>query len=939
MQRLFSFFLCLLLMAMAALAQKTSHVIISGYVSDGFTEAGIPSTKVILLRPDSTVIDTCSAKIGGFRGRITPDALFQVKVPKSDAARLIIKTEHPQYSTKYTSIKLNHIARRSSLEIPEIYMYRKSTSSDFFLENVTVQATKVKVLQKGDTLVYNADAFNIPNGSMLDALIRQMPGTELKQDGEIFVNGKKIDYLLLNGEDFFRGKNKLMLENLPYYTVQNIKVYDKMPDKAVALHDDAAPKDYVMDVHLKKEYQIGYMANVEAGVGTHNTHLARLFGLRFSTRSRFSVIGNANNINKSGNANSTGDWARGYSDEGRTNANKFNAEWMLDRKSWKNSAQMELGHEKREIRQETLRELFQGKGNNAFTIAQDKSVNKDWIGEVVNKFTLSKPFWMEMNTKLSCKDTETSDEGKESTAGADIWHRDGEKLLDSLLLSETPIEKLLIRNMEKSAALQKAKSLALSQAFSFAKELVTGDVIETDVSVGYSKRRRATTSDRQYQFFAPLHEVIDKAERYEYEKGNFKTNAEVAYRLKNVLRSNFKLRLRHTYEQDWDEETITDRNSHVIDLENSYDYKSRDNVYSLGLDYSMVKAKSMKRILMINASIPVNIKNRQVDYRRFVLDSCFTQNYCHVEPSLMAELRMDQHRVTVQSDYSYTLPSVTQLISMPVTTDLINVYRGNPSLSPSSVLNATVTYHHSNKGEGYHGHTLSYSRHFNQITSTYSFFPSQGTYLFTPQNVNGTWNVSYESYFCRELFGRPNMRIEWDGILAYSEMVNYFSMGDQSQQDRSNHQLLNCRFPLKFVYYKGSSFFSAYCKLNWKKPCNHISDVGYSSALDYKVGLSVTTSILKIVDLESDFSFCDRTGYYNTQMNKAEWVWNFSLSRFLLKGKGVLKLTAIDLLHQRHSVAYTINNQGISELKRMVLPGYVMLSMQYKFNKNPKNKK
>ena len=57
---------------------------------------------------------------------------------------------------------------------------------------------------RGDTLVYNADAFNVADGSMLDALIKQMPGTELKKNGEIFVNGKKIDNLLLNGKDFFR---------------------------------------------------------------------------------------------------------------------------------------------------------------------------------------------------------------------------------------------------------------------------------------------------------------------------------------------------------------------------------------------------------------------------------------------------------------------------------------------------------------------------------------------------------------------------------------------------------------------------------------------------------------------------------------------------------------------------------------------------------------
>ena len=39
---------------------------------------------------------------------------------------------------------------------------------------------------------------------MLDNLIKSMPGAELKEDGEITVNGRRVEALLLNGEDFLR---------------------------------------------------------------------------------------------------------------------------------------------------------------------------------------------------------------------------------------------------------------------------------------------------------------------------------------------------------------------------------------------------------------------------------------------------------------------------------------------------------------------------------------------------------------------------------------------------------------------------------------------------------------------------------------------------------------------------------------------------------------
>ena len=121
-------------------------------------------------------------------------------------------------------------------------------------------ATKIKFYHKGDTLIYNADAFNLPEGSMLSDLIRQLPGATLNSNGEIFINGRKLDYLLLNGKDFYKGNNRIMLENLPHYTVKQLKVYETSTERSRALGHDVDEKDYVMDVRLKKEYATGYMA-------------------------------------------------------------------------------------------------------------------------------------------------------------------------------------------------------------------------------------------------------------------------------------------------------------------------------------------------------------------------------------------------------------------------------------------------------------------------------------------------------------------------------------------------------------------------------------------------------------------------------------------------------------------------------------------------------
>ena len=150
---------------------------------------------------------------------------------------------------------------------------------------------------RGDTLVYDADAFQTAEGSMLDALIRQLPGAELTDQGEIFVNGRKVESLLLNGEKFFDNNRQIMLENLPAYMVKTVKTYEKAGLLSQLNGRDMGDKEFVMDVGLKKQYQIGWMGNVEAGYGTEDRYLARLFAMRFGTKSRITLYGNLNNLN------------------------------------------------------------------------------------------------------------------------------------------------------------------------------------------------------------------------------------------------------------------------------------------------------------------------------------------------------------------------------------------------------------------------------------------------------------------------------------------------------------------------------------------------------------------------------------------------------------------------------------------------------------------
>ncbi len=201
------------------------------------------------------------------------------------------------------------------------------------LNEVEIVGTAIKMVMKGDTIVYDSAAFRLPEGSTLDALIRQLPGAELDADGAITVNGKKVNSLLLNGKDFFKDDPEVALKNLPSYVVDKIKVYDKAgDDDAVSLashrlSDSPESENLVMDVSLKAEFSMATIFNVEGGYGPgiykegpkkfDHRYLGRAFVVGFGKTYRFSVFGSANNIKNTSRATSENkDWSSGWNQNG-----------------------------------------------------------------------------------------------------------------------------------------------------------------------------------------------------------------------------------------------------------------------------------------------------------------------------------------------------------------------------------------------------------------------------------------------------------------------------------------------------------------------------------------------------------------------------------------------------------------------------------------------
>jgi len=295
-------------------------------VKDHLTHEDVNSamTAQLLLAKDSSFVDSAQISRSNYQGQ----HFCYVQTKLKTAGKYLVLLQAKGYTDKYVSVEIPKLYKNEQFrELKAAYLRRLPKRNDIELGEVVVKATKLKFYMDGDTLVYDADAFNLSEGSMLRSLIKKLPGVELKDDGEITVNGQRVESLLLNGKDFMDADRELLLENMPAYMVKKVKSYERTPISVRGTNQEkAVPKELVMDIDLKRDYHAGWLANADGGAGStlydndekrEAKFMGRLFGLRFSDKSRLMLYGNTNNLNDDHNPGDNGDWSALTQTEGQ----------------------------------------------------------------------------------------------------------------------------------------------------------------------------------------------------------------------------------------------------------------------------------------------------------------------------------------------------------------------------------------------------------------------------------------------------------------------------------------------------------------------------------------------------------------------------------------------------------------------------------------------
>lgn len=184
------------------------------------------------------------------------------------------------------------------------------TPKSYQLKEVVLSTTS-PITVKNDTIEFDANSFKVKPNANLEALLRELPGVDIDDNGKITVNGKEVNEILIDGEPFFGTDGKVALENLPADIIKKIQVSDFKTKNEKFSGERSRSEKSAINITLKEDKKQGYMVKGTAGYGTDNRFEGSLMANYFKGSNRLSLIASSNDIASTGLATGAGSFGRG----------------------------------------------------------------------------------------------------------------------------------------------------------------------------------------------------------------------------------------------------------------------------------------------------------------------------------------------------------------------------------------------------------------------------------------------------------------------------------------------------------------------------------------------------------------------------------------------------------------------------------------------------
>ena len=944
MKRSLLFFVAVLT-ALTSMAQLQ----VTGKVIESDSQEPVAQTTVKLLKTDSTLAAGVLTKL---------DGSFSVKAPKAGSYIIQITCVGFKAYTKRLSVQADKDVKLGTIELkPDAIM----------LKGATVTGHAAKVTLKADTFVYNAAAFRTPEGSVVEELVKRLPGAEVDDDGSIKINGKQVKKILVDGKEFMTGDTKTAMKNLPTNIIDRIKAYDQQSDLARISGIEDGEEQTVLDFGIKPGMNRGFMTNNDFGIGTQSRYSARTFNGLMKSDMTLMMMASANNVNDMGFGGGGGRFGMGR--QGLT-ATKMVGVNMNYEKTGKLTldGSVRWNHNNGDAFSKSNSETFFSSTISQFGNSRNQNYSRSngWDAQIRLEWT---PDSM-TNIMFRPNFRYNSNDGSTINTSASFSENPYEFDIPSIGLITDPLSQYqlikdwnpsLIKNYQRQNSISYSDTKNVGGMLQLNRKLNSyGRNITLVLNGNYSKGDSKSLSNNIVDLIAA--DSSYQTNRWNVTPStNYSYSARLSYSEPIFRRTylQFSYTFGYSYQKS-DRETFNMLGDNFGDLYPEFrgwdSYLNRatslekDDTQSRFSEYKNYTHTADVTLRLIRNSYQFNIGFQVVPQK-----SHYIQDYTQKVQGQTMRLRADTTRTVTNFaptlDFRWRKSQTSQLrfnyranTRQPSISDLLDIYddsnplairRGNPGLKPSFTQSFRLNYNdYFQKHQQSIGAFLNFSMTDNSVSSKTTLKdPSTGQTETKPENINGNWNGSLYLTFNTALDSAAYFNLNTSTNLSYNHNVGYVQVGINTESEKSVTRALGIGERLGVSYRNEWFELELNGSLNYQKNRSELQANNNLDTWQYTYGATLGINAPWGTAISTNMNMQSRRGYADASMNTNELIWNAQLSQSFLRGNALtVSLQFYDILHQQSTVSSILNAMQRSDTEYNAITNYAMLHVIFRTN-------
>ena len=922
----------------------------NAHIIDGSTTENMPQVTVQLFElPDTTFI----------YGTVTDnEGWFNIK--KVPVGEFLLRYSFMGYSTQEFSFKTVKEDRERALGVFKLY------EKSIMLTEAVIEDALPPTQVVDDTLMFNVSAFRVPEGSVLEELIKRLPGVEVDENGTITVNGRTVSRILVDGQEYFGNDQQMATKNLPVNIIRRIKTYQRQSDLARITGIDDGEEETVMDLEIKPNMRNGWLHNIDGGIGkpvgkndygewVKYLYSGRYTLNRFQANTQLSINANTQN---SGRGNGVG-----YNHQLGVNFSKNIGEPYPRRR---NEFPLVIGGNIRyngstsrslsESESETFTTQYQSasfRNNRSNSNSGNNSVNgefrMEWMPDSSLNIIFRPSFQISRNHSNSSSEQATfNTDPYLATDMTDIlseYRYLGTDMLDSIgVNSQTSTSHSKTGNNQLSGEFQFNKRFNdlgrnFTIRFTFSSTKGTNDSYSYSDQKYYQDHRRDTVMNRlnvsptdnsSWSGRIMWSEPIDSG------RGNLQLSYQIQVNNRNQNRETYVFWGDEF--ADWYESWMLPDNLEPYRndrLSRSATNVSRNHTLTLQFRYNFTNS---------NINIGVNWMPQYTGMDNFQYMGTVIGDTSRVvynwSPSINYRYRFDRQKsiqFTLRTNTSQ--PSMEDMMDITDDSNPLNIRKGNPGLLPTLRNTAEANYqNYITETQKTINLRLSLENSLRNVTQKTDYDPTTGVSVTQPINMEGFWtnwsastNLTYNQTI-------PNTKWRYNASAngSYRHQESYMRTGSIGQYNPgagaggaavlSTTNTISAGENASVTYRNQWLEVTANGRFTYNHSENNQRQNQNMDTYTFSYGGRANARLpWRNLNFGTDLTMQSRRGYSGSY-NRNDLIWNANASFSFLKGNaGTLQIQYYDILNDESNVTRSVSTTGRTDTKNNSIHSYIMV--------------